>query len=312
MSMGPVRLPDNFKQLPPPKRKRRWGWFLVWTLVVFLGGVATGPRLTHEACTLLERGFAWLGVAAPEFVHSHSPKPPAIVPVPAQLSVPAPAAQPAAAEQPPILEASKPVPTERQAPPPAPKLPVPAKPPVAATATPTEAEAPEPPAARGETARGAEKKHASTAASSKKSAKHEADPFATGNAEAPPPPPAEKPKKRGDKDIDDMLKEVQRSDPAPAPKREAPAQLAALTSSDISKAMTQVKARGGDCAQRLGEKGGVAALKITVGKDGKVSAVDVTGKLANTPVAECVEKAVRTASFPPNSGLRFDYRIDVH
>jgi hypothetical protein len=48
-----------------------------------------------------------------------------------------------------------------------------------------------------------------------------------------------------------------------------------------------------------------------VSKDGNVTGVSVGGKLANTPVAGCIEKAARAASFPRSAGLRFDYRIDV-
>jgi hypothetical protein len=74
--------------------------------------------------------------------------------------------------------------------------------------------------------------------------------------------------------------------------------------------MASVKTRGNDCAQRLGAKG-VAELKLAVGKDGKVTDARVGGKLANTPLGACIEKAARASSFPPSSGLRFDYRIDV-
>jgi hypothetical protein len=117
-------------------------------------------------------------------------------------------------------------------------------------------------------------------------------------------------KKRDSKEIDSMLKDVQKSNPEPAPKREAPAALPPLSPSDISKAMASVKTRGNECAQRFGQKG-VAELKLVVGKDGKVSNASVGGKLANTPAAACIEKAARAATFPPSSGLRFDYRIDV-
>ena len=117
-------------------------------------------------------------------------------------------------------------------------------------------------------------------------------------------------KKHDSKDIDSMLKDVQKSNPEPAPKREAPAALPPLSPSDISKVMAGVKTHGNECAQRLGQKG-VAELKLVVGKDGKVTSANVGGKLANTPVAACIEKAARAATFPPSSGLRFDYRIDV-
>jgi hypothetical protein len=118
-------------------------------------------------------------------------------------------------------------------------------------------------------------------------------------------------KKRESKDIDAMLKDVQKGGSEPAPKREAPPPPPQLTPADISKAMVVVKTRSNDCGQRFGQKG-VADLKLTVGKNGKVTDVRVGGKLGNTPIANCIEKAARAASFPPNAGLRFDYRIDVH
>jgi outer membrane biosynthesis protein TonB len=118
-----------------------------------------------------------------------------------------------------------------------------------------------------------------------------------------------KPKKH-DKDIDAMLKDVQKSGPAPVAKREEPAP-ASLTPSDIAKAMAEVKTRANACAQSLGQSG-LAQLKIAVGKDGNVTDVSVGGKVSNTPLGACIEKAVRAATFRPNAGLRFDYRIEAH
>jgi hypothetical protein len=119
-----------------------------------------------------------------------------------------------------------------------------------------------------------------------------------------------KPKKH-DKAIDAMLKDVQKSGPAPAAKREEAPALEPLTSSDIAKAMAGVKTRASACAQRLGQSG-IAELKIVVGKDGKVHDVNVGGKVAGSPLGACIEKAVRATTFRPNAGLRFDYRIEAH
>jgi len=117
-------------------------------------------------------------------------------------------------------------------------------------------------------------------------------------------------KSREGKNIDALLKDVQASKPEPPPKREAPEALPQLSPSDISKVMVGVKMRGKDCAQQLGQKG-IAELKLAVSKDGAVSEASVGGKLAHTPLAACVEKAARAASFPRSAGLRFDYRIDL-
>jgi len=110
--------------------------------------------------------------------------------------------------------------------------------------------------------------------------------------------------------IDAMLKNVQKREPAPPPKRTEPASLPSLTASDISKAMGGVKTRAAGCSKRFGQNG-IADLKLTVGKDGKVSDVAIRGKLADLPIGRCVVAAARGAAFPRNSGLRFSYRIDV-
>jgi TonB family protein len=123
--------------------------------------------------------------------------------------------------------------------------------------------------------------------------------------------PAAKGKRSTSREIDAMLKDVQKSEPPPPPKKSEPAALPALTASDITKAMTAVKTRANECGKSLGQKG-MAELKLTVGKDGKVSNVTVAGKSAGSPLGECVARAARAASFPANAGLKFDYRIDVH
>jgi len=43
---------------------------------------------------------------------------------------------------------------------------------------------------------------------------------------------------------------------------------------------------------------GIAELNLVVGKEGRVTQVSVGGNVANTPLAACIEKAVRAASFP--------------
>jgi hypothetical protein len=117
-------------------------------------------------------------------------------------------------------------------------------------------------------------------------------------------------KKQDNKEMDALLKDVQKSEPAPAAKKEPTTSAPPLSPSDISTAMAQVKVRGNACAQRFG-RSGTAELKITVAKDGKVTDVKLGGKLVGTPVAGCIEQAVKSAAFRPNAGLRFDYRMDV-
>ena len=120
-----------------------------------------------------------------------------------------------------------------------------------------------------------------------------------------------KPAKRStSKDIDVMLKDVQKSEPLPPPKRAEPAPLPPLTASDIATAMAGVKTSANGCGRRFGQSG-VADLKLTVGRDGKVTDVAVHGKLADSPIAQCIAKAARGTTFPRNAGLKFDYRIAV-
>jgi hypothetical protein len=127
--VGPLTIPE----LP---RKRRWGWLLVWTLLVFAGGVAAAPTLTDQAFMLVERASSMLGMAPPQFVEKLKPAGHSIEP----LSAPA-------VEQAPL--------GERRA-----ELPPPPAEPVARQADP-EPEKPagtvaQPPAARSETAAPAE------------------------------------------------------------------------------------------------------------------------------------------------------------
>ncbi len=118
-----------------------------------------------------------------------------------------------------------------------------------------------------------------------------------------------KDKKRGSKTIDALLKDVQKTDAEPTKHEAAPA-APPLSQADISRVMAGVKTRGKDCAQRVGQAG-VVDLKIVVSKDGGVTDANVGGKLANTPLAACIEKVMRASSFPRSTGLRFDYRLDV-
>ena len=108
-----------------------------------------------------------------------------------------------------------------------------------------------------------------------------------------------------------MLKDVQKSDPQPPPKRTEPATAApSLTAADIARVMAGVKKNAAECGKRFGQNG-IADLKLTVGRDGRISGVAVRGNLADSPVGRCVAQAARDAVFPHNNGLTFDYRIDV-
>jgi hypothetical protein len=231
---------------------------------------------------------------------------------------------------------------------PAAREPAPHEPKVAhhvAAVAPARAEPAEPEPERVPHGKGAAKTASSAGTSSKKSGKFD-DPFASdgetanepkpaavsGKAKAAASEPAPRPtaksndsldnlmadgvadskgKKRDSKDLDALLKDVQKSKPEPKAKHEdSPPPAAALSPSDISRVMAGVKTRSNDCAHRLGQKGN-AELKITVGKDGHVSDVSLGGNVANTPLGACIEKVTRAAVFPASSGLRFDYRMEA-
>ena len=119
-----------------------------------------------------------------------------------------------------------------------------------------------------------------------------------------------KSKSKKDKSIDDMLKDVQKSQPSSASKREETAKAEPLSPADIAKGMAQVKTKAKSCAQSTG-KSGIAQIKISVGKSGKVTAATVSGKIAGSSLAACIERAARSAVFRPNTGLTFDYRVDA-
>jgi hypothetical protein len=330
--------------LPVQKPRRRLGWLVVLGLFGFGAGLLAGPPVHDQTYAFFDhvgpklaarmpRLFGWLGPppspemklapAAPASGTVPTPAPTAAPPtvMPTVTPVPSPAPQPAVAAGPrrPSAHAEAPARAPQPARPAHEKSP--AKTAAAAKAGPV-AEAPAP----------------------KSAVAH--DPFDTGSegsgsarkakAPAEPAAPVHEPKpavarssdsldnlmadvmtdgkgkpKKHDKAIDAMLKDVQKSGPAPAAKREDAPALEPLTSSEIAKAMSGVKTRSSACAQRLGQSG-IAELKIAVGKDGKVHEVSVGGKVAGSPLGACIEKAVRATTFRPNAGLRFDYRIEAH
>jgi hypothetical protein len=314
MQMGAMKLPD-------PPRKPRWGWLLVWTLMVFAGGVASSPILLDLARPLIARGTAITGNSRPVAVTvpPAAPVAPEVVALPATEAPRAPvrtkgpsAAQPAVAA-------------------PAPAAPTTAEesahtahghttgkssaPSTGSTRTGTDPnpfeDGAEKTAAKGATHKSKPMPDDLTAAPTKpapagKSSSH--DPLDSLMLDTP----AEgKGKKQDSKNMDALLKEVQKGKPEPAARREVPAEDApSLTASDIARVMGGLKVRGKECARTVGQTG-VAEMKLAVAKDGSVSSASVGGKLAGTPLAACIEKAARSATFPRSNGLRFDYRLDV-
>jgi hypothetical protein len=56
---------------------------------------------------------------------------------------------------------------------------------------------------------------------------------------------------------------------------------------------------------------GTAMVNVQISKSGKVTKADVTGKFAGTPTGQCVEAAVKTASFPPSDGFSTPYPFQL-
>ena len=320
---------------PALKLKRKGRGVVAWTLWVFAGGLFVGPRVANYADRAVEDSIAWLAASAPGFVRPYLPKP-LEAPAAAPLRVMPPAVAPA-------------VPAEPTAPPqrnpeiiaqPAATAPV-VDPSPRGVAAERPSKDVRPHAVHG--------KHGKVAlavalnevpapvAEKAPEPKHGGglDPFDSAADWAGAPAAVKSPpvkshgslddlmvdgpsaggkaheKRSTSREIDAMLKNMQKSDPVPAPTRVEPAAAApSLTAADIGRVMGGVKSKAADCGKRFGDSG-VADLKLTVGKDGTIASVAIRGKLADTLVGRCVVQAAHNAEFPRNSGLTFDYRIDV-
>jgi hypothetical protein len=79
-----------------------------------------------------------------------------------------------------------------------------------------------------------------------------------------------------------------------------------LAKSAVVSGMNSVKPKVNACYTEF-KVGGMAMVNIVIGKSGKVTSATVTGKFAGTPTGGCVEKAVKSATFPPSDGLTTQY-----
>jgi hypothetical protein len=333
VSMGPIALPK------PPPRRVRWGRLFLSTALVFAGGVAVGfvakDSLVKAAGEIgVNLGSTTAAPSAPSLAATPKPEPAAAAVLPS--STPAPAPRPvvrlADAPAPELAKAA-----QVRAHPARPEPTVEAllgtsgkhgkgSAKAVATASPAghkptfdepfveeggSAPAPKPAASPSRKA-----DEAATVAATAKSepAKTSSKSSARSNDSLDnlmlDSPGDSKGKKHENKDIDALLKDVQKPRTEPAPKKEAPPPAPSLSAADVARVMSGVKARSKECATKLAQTG-VAELKITVGKSGAVSNVQLGGKLVKTPVGACIEKVTRAAVFPPSSGLVFDYRVDA-
>jgi predicted Zn finger-like uncharacterized protein len=134
---------------------------------------------------------------------------------------------------------------------------------------------------------------------------------------APAPVPVEKKPVKGS--LDDLLEGALSHKPAPAAKprvtdedspRAAPASSGPLAKSAVVAGMNSVKGKVGDCYNQF-KVPGMAMVNVVIGKNGHVSSATVSGKFAGTPTGSCVEKAVKSASFPPSDGFTTPYPFQL-
>jgi hypothetical protein len=83
-----------------------------------------------------------------------------------------------------------------------------------------------------------------------------------------------------------------------------------LAKSAVVAGMNSVKPKVAACYSEFKVQG-MAMVNVVIAKSGKVSSATVTGKFAGTPTGACVEKAVKSASFPPSDGLQTPYPFQL-
>jgi predicted Zn finger-like uncharacterized protein len=83
-----------------------------------------------------------------------------------------------------------------------------------------------------------------------------------------------------------------------------------LAKNAVVAGMNSVKGKVNDCYNQF-KVPGMAMVNVVIGKSGKVTSATVTGKFAGTPTGACVEKAVKSAAFPPSDGLTTPYPFNL-
>jgi hypothetical protein len=99
-------------------------------------------------------------------------------------------------------------------------------------------------------------------------------------------------------------------DEQPRKKLDEPPPVHALTRTEVQTVMRGVEANVRECYKQF-HVGGPADVKVSVGEDGTVKSLTLSGPFTGTPTGSCVERFVKAATFPPSAGLRFDYRLSV-
>jgi predicted Zn finger-like uncharacterized protein len=83
-----------------------------------------------------------------------------------------------------------------------------------------------------------------------------------------------------------------------------------LSKGAVVAGMNSVKPKVAACYSEF-KVPGMAMVNVAIGKSGKVTSATVSGKFAGTPTGACVEKAVKSASFPPSDGFQTPYPFQL-
>jgi predicted Zn finger-like uncharacterized protein len=143
----------------------------------------------------------------------------------------------------------------------------------------------------------------------------------------PAPAPEPEAKKPAKGSLDDLLEGAlsgkktrarpTSDDDSPAPSRKSAASAAAeasaagpLAKGAVVSGMIAIKPKINDCYNQF-KVPGMAMVNVVIAKSGKVSSATVSGKFVGTPTGTCVEKAVKSASFPPSEGLTTPYPFQL-
>ena len=248
-----------------------WAWVVGTLVVVALGGLS------------------WVILKGPD-----------VVPVAPPTVAPAPAPAPGSAEPP---TTAQPVP--------APAAVAPAK--DEALPPRDENNAPRDKPVAKKTGGGATPKKTNTSGKSEGEPAAKAEPTRAEPAVKEAPPPAAK---KGS--LDDLLagamgtpkKATPTPSAAPAPSAEPSKKSGPLGKGDIVKGMMGIMPKTKACYDQY-KVPGTASVNVKVDTSGRVDSANVTGKFAGTPTGECVERAVKSAKFPPSDGLSFPYPIPL-
>lgn len=99
------------------------------------------------------------------------------------------------------------------------------------------------------------------------------------------------------------------SDDDPSAKK-ADSSAGPLSKSAVVAGMNSVKGKVADCYNQFRVQG-MAMVNVVIGKSGKVTGATVSGKFTGTPTGSCVEKAVKSAVFPPSDGFTTPYPFQL-